>query len=344
MFGLVATAALGVANAWTMRAVRSTDAPGCGAPDFSCVTVEKDVVVPTPSAGQALIHMIASSVNPSDVDIVEMGASGGRTLGNDMSGYVVSCNNCTRLKVGDFVWGGTGQAFADFVVHDETTIGKKPLLLDPISAGTIPEVGLTSLFSLKRTGAPWNKENLTVVVTSGSGGTGFIGIQLAKALGATTVVTSTSSANVDFVKRLGADLVVDYTQDDIFEVLPDNSVDIVYDNYGAEGTADKAMHTIRSGGMYLLMPHGECFFSNSQEPPCLSATPKEGVTQVNYAVSGIPLEGLDELGALFDQFKLKPAVEKVFSLEDIISAYNTSHAGHVVGKIAVSMTGLPVTV
>merc|ERR1712107_334896 len=66
-----------------------------------------DVVVPTPSTGQALIHMIASSVNPSDVDIIEMGASGGRTLGNDMSGYVVSCNNCTRLKAGDFVWGET---------------------------------------------------------------------------------------------------------------------------------------------------------------------------------------------------------------------------------------------
>jgi hypothetical protein len=69
---------------------------------------------------------------------------------------------------------------------------------------------------------------------------------------------------------------------DIFDALPDNSVDIVYDNYGADGTADKAMPKIRSGGVYLLMPHGECFVSKSQKPPCLSAHPKPGVSQVNY--------------------------------------------------------------
>jgi hypothetical protein len=59
-------------------------------------------------------------------------------------------------------------------------------------------------------------------------------------------------------------------------------VDIVYDNYGAEGTADKAMHTIREGGVYLLMPHGECYSKRTQGPPCLSANPKAGVRQVNY--------------------------------------------------------------
>jgi hypothetical protein len=69
---------------------------------------------------------------------------------------------------------------------------------------------------------------------------------------------------------------------DIFDALPDDSVDIVYDNYGADGTADKAMPKIRSGGVYLLMPHGECFISKSQKPPCLSAHPKPGVSQVNY--------------------------------------------------------------
>lgn len=69
---------------------------------------------------------------------------------------------------------------------------------------------------------------------------------------------------------------------DIFDALPDDSVDIVYDNYGADGTADKAMPKIRSGGVYLLMPHGECFVSKSQKPPCLSAHPKPGVSQVNY--------------------------------------------------------------
>lgn len=61
-----------------------------------------------------------------------------------------------------------------------------------------------------------------------------------------------------------------------------DTVDIVYDNYGAEGTADKAMRTIRKGGVYLLMPHGECYSKRTQGPPCLSAKPKTGVRQVNY--------------------------------------------------------------
>ena len=67
--------------------------------------------------------------------------------------------------------------------------------------------------------------------------------------------------------------------------LPDDSVDVVYDNYGAEGTADKAMPKLRSGGVYLLMPHGECYSKRTQGPPCFSAHPKPGVTQVNYVTA-----------------------------------------------------------
>lgn len=107
-------------------------------------------------------------------------------------------------------------------------------------AATIPEVGLTSLFSLKRTAAapgtplpvgnPWNKNNLTVVITAGSGGTGSIGIELAKAWGAAHIATATSgAAGIAFVKELGATFVTDYKVQDIFDALPDNSVDVVYD-------------------------------------------------------------------------------------------------------------------
>ena len=115
---------------------------------------------------------------------------------------------------------------------------------------------------------------------SGTGGTGFIGVQLAKALGAGTVITSTSgAADIAFAKSLGADRVFDYKVLDIFApgALPDNSVDVVYlpnisldpacpatfpikthmpgsryDNYGAAGTADKAMSKIKPGGVCEL--------------------------------------------------------------------------------------------
>jgi NADPH:quinone reductase-like Zn-dependent oxidoreductase len=159
----------------------------------------------------------------------------------------------------------------------------------------VPEDGLTSLFSLKRltsdpgsplvAGSPWaNKTNVTVVITSGSGGTGSFGIALAKAYGATNIWTATTGdKGTAFVKGLGATLVVDYKKQDIFDALADNSVDFVYDNYGAAGTADKAMRVIRPGGTYLLMPHGACFVDNSQKPPCVAANPKPGVRQLNFA-------------------------------------------------------------
>ena len=124
----------------------------------------------------------------------------------------------------------------------------------------MPEVGLTSLFSLKRTasepgsplpqGSPWpSKSNLTVLITAGAGGTGSIGIQLAKAWGASHIATAASGdASIQFVRSLGATYVTDYKKVDIFDSLPGDSVDVVYDNYGAEGTADKAMRVLRSGG------------------------------------------------------------------------------------------------
>ena len=121
----------------------------------------------------------------------------------------------------------------------------------------MPCVAVTSLQCLQATGAPWaNRTNVTVVITSGQGGTGFIGIQLAKLLSATNVYTAASGAGIPFVESLGANLVVDFTKQNIFDSLPDDSVDIVYDNYGAPGTADKAMHAIRIGGVFLVMDTG----------------------------------------------------------------------------------------
>ena len=123
----------------------------------------------------------------------------------------------------------------------------------------MPCVAVTSLQCLQATGAPWaNRTNVTVVITSGQGGTGFIGIQLAKLLSATNVYTAASGAGIPFVESLGAHLVVDFTKQNIFDSLPDDSVDIVYDNYGARdpGTADKAVHAIRIGGVFLVMDTG----------------------------------------------------------------------------------------
>ena len=121
----------------------------------------------------------------------------------DLSGTVVAVgSNCSRIRVGDKVWADVGGvttdtgAMAQYAVLEEEQVGLAPSSLSPIEAGTIPLVGLTSLEMWQKIWAAYPKgptANLTVVVTSGSGGTGFISIQLAKrAYLAGTVITSTS--------------------------------------------------------------------------------------------------------------------------------------------------------
>lgn len=180
-----------------------------------------------------------------------------------------------------------------------------------------------------RRGYAIREENLTVVVTSGQGGTGFMAIQLAKALGATHVVTAATGAGVDFVKSLGADVVVDYHKQDLFEALPDDSVDIVFDNYGAKGTADKAMHAIRSGGTFLVLMGGN--------GGTISSHPKAGVHQVYFQYgNGSPRQGLDELAALFDAGSLSPrTMQPTYGLSEVPQAFTRKTSSGVLGKIAV---------
>lgn len=351
MLTIVASVVVSGVTGATMKQVRTS--LGCG-PPFNCVHVTS-VPIPTAGHGEALIRVNGSSVNPSDVDEVELGACI-RGCGADVSGTVVSCSGCSRLKVGDEVWTLASPAYSEYVVAKEENVGLKPVSIDLTSAATIPEVGLTSLFSLKRTaaapgtplpaGSPWTKDNLTIVITAGSGGTGSVGIELAKAWGATNIATATTgAAGIAFVKSLGATFVTDYKVVDIFDALSDDSVDIVYDNYGAEGTADKAMPKLREGGVYLLMPHGECFVTNKQGPPCLSAHPKAGVTQLNYNTgpdfNAHALQGLNELKELVEQKHIRAVVDKQFDLADIKAAFAYSAGsgqggvGEHIGKISI---------
>merc|ERR1712209_396502 len=122
-------------------------------------------------------------------------------------------------------------------------------------AGTIPTIGLTALQLFQKSGAPWTS-NPSVVVTSGQGGTGYMAIQLAKTLGAANVTTAATGPGIEMVTALGADNVVDYEEEDIFDALANDSVDIVCDNFGFPGTADKALRVLRSGGTYILLPGG----------------------------------------------------------------------------------------
>ena len=144
-------------------------------------------------------------------------------------------------QVGDEVWTLARGAYADYVRSPEAATAKKPTTVDHLHAGTMPEATLTSILSLKRTvysdpsqplpaGSPWGtRDDVAVVVTAGSGGTGSAAIQLAKAWGAKRIITSAhGDAAQQYVRDLGATDVSDYEDVDIFSTLDDDSVDYVY--------------------------------------------------------------------------------------------------------------------
>jgi len=313
----------------TMQAAHVGSTP-CSKPYFHCIEMET-VKVPTPLPGEALVRVNVSSVNPSDVDIVEgsFGKLFGK-LGADFSGQVVSVGPlCSKLEVGDAVWGVTLHSYAEYVIVI-CALTSKLGDTNPRDVGTLPEVSLTSAQALKKTGAPWDKaKNLTVVITSGSGGTGFVAIQLAKAYGAGTVITAAGGdAGVAFCKAYGADIVSDYHVSDIWSTLANNSVDVVYDNYGSPGTADKAMDSLKPTGTFIFLPG---------KGGNLSPHPKPGVKQINYGLMVPSPSLLDELHALYQGGKLRAHVEQSYPLTNVSGAFAQSAAGHVKGKLAIQM-------
>jgi len=322
----------------TMRSVHVTH-PLCFTPFTSCIK-ERSIAVPEPPPGMVLVGVKASSVNPCDVDYVEyrVGCPGGAgTLGMDLSGVIMAVgSNVSRLKVGDAVWAdggglpGVTGAMADFALVHESQTGLKPSSLNHTQAGTVPLVALTALELMLKAGAPWSaKGNLTVLVTSGSGGTGTYIVQLAKhAYNATHVVTAASGAGIPYVKALGADVVVDYKVQDVIDAQADGSVDVIVDNYGAKGSADKAMRALRTGGVYILLPGGE--------GGSLSKHPRPDVTQINFGLTNSSdYTLLDQLATLFDSGALRTHLAAVYPLERAAEAFAASKAGHVIGKVAV---------
>jgi len=293
---------------------------------------------------EVLIAVKGSSVNPVNVDLVEQGMCGqapfyctNGTMGSDAAGVVVALGEsaaCSHLKVGSEVWTNADGAYATYATAPCSATGLKPSLLSFVDAGTIPCVGVTALECLQATGAfsAPIKHNLTVAVTSGQGGTGFMGIQLSKALGAARVVTAASGTGISFVKALGADVIVDFKKQDMFDALPDDSVDVVFDNFGKPGTADKAMHAIRAGGVFLVLEGG---LSGK-----ISKHPKPGVRQIAFGLAdgSDHTKGLDVLRKLWEDGKLKSHTQQAFGLSQVADAFTMDKNGLVIGKLAIDPT------
>ncbi|SEP48189.1 NADPH:quinone reductase [Methylobacterium sp. ap11] len=216
--------------------------------------------MPEPAVGDrdVLVAVAAAGLNPLDAKIRDgefkplLKYRPPFVLGHDLAGTVIRVGrNVRRFKVGDEVYArprdGRIGALAERIAVDEADLALKPGNLSMAEAASIPLVGLTAWQALVQLARV--KPGDQVLIHAGAGDVGTFAIQLAKHLGA-TVATTTSAGNADLVKRLGADLVIDYRRQDFEKVL--NGYDVVLASLDGE-TLHKSLDVLRRGGKLISL-------------------------------------------------------------------------------------------
>lgn len=336
-------------NTQTMKALtfkRYGKSPGIGL---------ADIPRPTLKADELLVQVHAASVNPID-NMIPTGMFKPvlhfqlpATLGSDLAGVVTEVGRkVTRFKPGDAVFAsifdlGTG-SIAEFAVVPERAAALKPANLDFVQAASIPMVGLTSWQALKE------RANLQagqkVFIPAGSGGIGTFAIQLAKHLGA-TVGTTTSTGNVELVRSLGADEVVDYKQQAFENVLRD--YDAVLGTVRGDAI-EKSIAILKPGSriVSLIGPLDAAFARAKRLNFVLTfvfglmSRKIMRLTQqrdVSYSFLFMHPDGaqLAEIGKLLETRRIKPVIDKVFPFEQAKEALEYLAQGRSKGKVVVKM-------
>ena len=270
-------------------------------------------------------------------------------LGHDVAGVVVRVGSrVRRFKPGDEVYArpADGQigAFAEFSAIKEDDVAIKPKALTMEEAASIPLVGLTAWQALiERANL---KQGQKVLIHAGSGGVGTFAIQLAKHVGA-TVATTTSTAYVDLVRSLGADIMIDYKKQDFADVLRDydvvlNSLDKV--------TLEKSLRVLKPGGQLISIsgPPDAAFARSLGASWVLrmimgvlsyGITTKAKRRQAKYSFLFMRANGgqLTEITALIDDGIIRPVVDRVFPFASTKEAMAYVEAGRAKGKVVVSL-------
>jgi NADPH:quinone reductase-like Zn-dependent oxidoreductase len=314
--------------------------------------------MPDPQVGadDILVRIHAASVNPLDLKIRDGDFKAilpyrlPLILGNDLAGVVVQVGSAvTRFAVGDEVYARPDKdrigAFAELIAVHQDDVAIKPATLTMEEAASLPLVALTSWQALVERAQvqPGQK----VLIHAGSGGLGTIAVQLAKQLGA-HVATTASSANVDLLKELGADVVVDYKKQ-AFETLL-HGYDVVLDSLGGE-TLEKSLQVLKPGGKAISVagPPDAAFARELGANPILllamsalsfKTRRRAKHRNVTYSFLFMKASGdqLHKLTPLIDAGKIRPVVDRVFPFDQTRQAMEYVEKGRAkAGKVVVTM-------
>ena len=310
--------------------MKAVVAHGYGAPE---VLKFEEVPRPEPKDDEALVHVIASGVNPADPLTLsgkyarEWGTHLPLIPGYDIAGVVEKVGaKITNLKAGDAVYGYPtfGGGWAEFVTVKEWEVASKPKSLSFAEAAAVPMCGLTAWQALVDTAQL--QAGQTVLIHGGSGGVGSFAVQIAKARGATVIATA-STANQDLLKKLGADVAIDYAKTKFEDVAKD--VDAVLDPVGKE-TLARSYGVVKKDGIVMSLV----------ARPDPEEIKKRGIR--GAAISVHPdAEDLAEIAYLIDTGKIKPVVTQILPLSEAIAAQRQAATHHTRGKVALRIADEP---
>jgi NADPH:quinone reductase-like Zn-dependent oxidoreductase len=314
-----------------------------------------DLPRPVPKPDEILVEVHAAALNPIDHMIpkgtfkpilrFELPA----TLGSDLAGVVLEVGSrVTRFKPGDSVFASTfdlgSGALAEFAVVREKFAAFKPANLDFAQAASIPMVGLTSWQALKERAQLRPGEK--VLIPAGSGGIGTFAIQLAKHLGA-IVGTTTSSGNVELVRSLGADEVIDYKQQEFADVLKE--FDVVLGTVKGD-VIEKSLQILKPGGrvVSLVGPPDAAFASVRRmnflmkcvfgllSRKIIHRARKRGI---EYSFLFVRPDGdqLARIGELLQAGSIRPVIDRIFPFGEAKEALAYLENGRARGKVVVQI-------
>lgn len=300
-----------------------------------------DVPTPVPHAGQVLVRVHATSINPLDyqvrrgdyADYVPLPA----ITGHDVSGVVEAVGpGVTAFAPGDEVWytpqifDGPG-SYAEYHVASESIIGKKPSSLSHLEAASLSLVGGTVWEAMVARAALRVGES--ILIHGGAGGVGHVAIQLAKAMGA-RVFTTVREANAQFARSMGADVVIDYRKEDYADAIMRETggrgVDVVFDTIGGDALSRSPDALAQLGRIVSIV-------DTAQPQNVIQAWGKNA--SYHFVFTRQHRGKLDELSALVERGQLRPHVGAVYSLAEIPLAHaRLEQPNHgLQGKIAIAV-------
>jgi NADPH:quinone reductase-like Zn-dependent oxidoreductase len=251
-------------------------------------------------------------------------------LGFDLAGDVEEVGpDVTRYKVGDQVFGtmepGIG-AYAEYVcLPEEAVLASKPENMSYEEAGTVPVIGNTALHFIRDLGnvQPGQK----VLINGASGGIGTFAVQIAKNLGA-EVTGVCSGNNLELVRSLGADHMIDYTQEEFTQT--GDTYDVIFDVVG-KSSFSRCKGTLKENGLYLhTLPKFTVFMA-------VLWTSIRGGKKVKMEGAPALIENLSDLKEMVETGKLRTVIDKTYPLEEIADAFKYVEGGHKRGNVAITV-------